>query len=266
MVKKYLLVVVFIIGGVAQAQKRGGFPQTIETPFNVTEVVERVSHNSTEQSGEFLIDTSIAYAPASGEQKQPSVAFDGTNYFVVWQNNGAIYGSRLSQTGAVLDSDYIALSTGSGIQSAPSVTFDGNNYFIVWTEGNGTDSDIYGARVNPAGMVIDSFPVSTEEGNQSAPALARGSGNQVLVAYSGWAGTVGGKTYNTMRIWGNFYPFVGIGERLTPYTSNLSSAGKIFFYHSFVVSREWNKNLRHFRKVGKRRKLSAYGEKRNAKS
>jgi hypothetical protein len=44
------------------------------------------------------------------------------------------------------------------------------------------------------------------------PALARGPGNQIFLVYPGWAGVVGGKTYNANRIWGKFGPFPGVQE------------------------------------------------------
>jgi hypothetical protein len=57
-------------------------------------------------------------------------------------------------------------------------------------------------------------------GDQISPALAHGSGEQILVTYSGWTDTVNGTSYNAMRIWGKFYPFTGIEEntlRSIPY-------------------------------------------------
>jgi hypothetical protein len=116
--------------------------------------------------GEFLIDTSIVYAPAPFGQDCPAVAFDGANYLVVWE-------------------DY---RSGSGY------------------------SDIYGARVRPDGTVFDEGPVVRQEGVQYCPALARGTGSRVFLAYQGWAGTVGGKAYNTQRIWGKMDPSPGVAE------------------------------------------------------
>src|SRR5213596_81702 len=54
--------------------------------------------------------------PAPEDQLKPSIAFDGTNYLVVWQdgrfyssNGYEIYGARVSQDGNVLDPAGIAI-------------------------------------------------------------------------------------------------------------------------------------------------------------
>jgi hypothetical protein len=84
---------------------------------------------------------------------------------------------------------------------------------VAWGDyRSGSTFDIYCARVTPAGVVFDSGPAVRQEGDQVGPALARGTGNQLFLAYMGWAGTVGGKTYNTSRIWGTFGPFPGVQE------------------------------------------------------
>ena len=84
---------------------------------------------------------------------------------------------------------------------------------VFLTLNSSSSSDIYGAMVSPSGVLIDSFPVSTQEGDQQSPTPARGSGNQVLITYQGWVGEYQGRNYNTTRIWGKFYPFVpGIEE------------------------------------------------------
>ncbi|MEO0099348.1 MAG: T9SS type A sorting domain-containing protein, partial [candidate division WOR-3 bacterium] len=59
-------------------------------------------------------------------------------------------------------------------------------------------------------------------GDQYSPALARGLGNQVLITYSGWTGEYQGRTYNTYRIWGKFYPFIGIEQDRYPPLSGRS--------------------------------------------
>ena len=143
----------------------------------------------------------------------PSVAFDGTNYLVVW-TDGNIYGARVSQAGTVLDLNGIAISITWGEQELPSVIFDGTNYVVVWQDSRSDSSyDIYGAKVNPSGIVIDSFMVSVQSENQYSPALTKGLGNQYLITYYGWTDSINHHPANTYRIWGKFYPdIVGISE------------------------------------------------------
>ena len=169
------------------------------------------------KDGEFLIDTNVVYVPAPSSQYYPSVSFDGTNYLVVWEDyrSGSsydIYGARVSQSGTVLDPSGIPISTATNDQWYPSVSFDGTNYLVVWQDDRSGSYDIYGARVNPSGVVIDSFPVSEQPGNQFSPALAHGSGNKLLITYSGWVDYINGYPANTMRIWGKFYEQTGIQE------------------------------------------------------
>ena len=119
---------------------------------------------------EFMIDTSIAWVGARDYQWHPSVAFDGTNYLVVWHDhrNGkdfGIYGTRVDQAGTVLDPYGFVISDTIRQQSYPSVAFDGTNYLVVWHDiRRKTDSDIYGTRVDPSGMVLDPSGVAISAG------------------------------------------------------------------------------------------------------
>ena len=70
-----------------------------------------------------------------------------------------------------------------------------------------------GRWVAPAGTVFDEGGLSGRTGNQTNLALARGTGSQLFLVYQGWAGTVGDKTYNTDRIWGDMNPTTGLGSR-----------------------------------------------------
>ncbi|MEO0096439.1 MAG: FlgD immunoglobulin-like domain containing protein, partial [candidate division WOR-3 bacterium] len=225
----------------------------------------------TENRDEFLIDASVIYAPAPYHQRFPSVAFDGTNYLVVWNDrrsgsNFDIYGTRVTPDGVVLDPSGILISTARNDQFSPSVAFDGTNYLVVWNDRrSGSDFDIYGTRVttngvvldpsgipistayytqnfpsiafdgvnylvvweddrnlgipdiygalvSPSGVVIDSFSLSTQLNYRYRPAVAHGAGNQFLTTYAGFIDYINSHPANTMRIWGNLYQYIGVRE------------------------------------------------------
>lgn len=168
-------------------------------------------------SGLVLDPTGIPISTALYRQGAPSVAFDGTNYFTVWQDrrndsSWDIYGARVTKSGLVLDPTGIAISTAPDSQISPTVIFDGMNYLVAWQDRrNGLSYDVYGARINPSGVVFDSFYISLRSGDQILPSLACSQSNQVFVTYSGWTDYINNRSVNTMRVWGNLY-LLGVEE------------------------------------------------------
>ena len=147
-------------------------------------------------SGAVLDPGGIAISRVAKRQGFPAVAFDGTNYMVVWQDdrNGFydIYGSRVSTSGVVLDAGGIAISTGANDQNYPALAFDGTNYMVVWQDYRaGFYYDIYGSRVGKSGAVLDSagIAVSTAATNQLAPAIAFGGADYLEVWQDGRTGS-----------------------------------------------------------------------------
>jgi hypothetical protein len=168
------------------------------------------------QAGVLLDTNGIAISTAVGIQGYPRLAFDGINYFVVWHDmrNGSdydIYGARVSPAGIVLDPNGIAITTAPNDQNYPSVDFDGENYLVVWGDYRNGSSDIYGAKVSPSSVVIDSFVISEQTGDQTFPALAKGLGN-TFITYAGFTDSINGNLVKTTHIWGKFYPHIGIAE------------------------------------------------------
>ena len=112
---------------------------------------------------------------AAGDQLSPSLAFDGTNYFVVWEDtrdgsaptlSANIYGARISTAGTVLDVSGIPIATRADYQGMPEIAFDGTNYLAVWLE---TDTfmdpipgSIYGRRLDTSGNLLDG--IATDSG------------------------------------------------------------------------------------------------------
>ena len=142
-------------------------------------------------TGIVLDPNGIPISIAVNHQKRPQVTFGGFNYLVAWFDDRDhittyfdIYGARVNQSGIVLDPNGIAISTEMYAQAYPAVTFDGTNYFVVWHDWRSENFDVYGARVDQFGIVLDpaGIAVSTVVGGQGRPAVAF-DGTNYLVAW-----------------------------------------------------------------------------------
>lgn len=128
-------------------------------------------------SGGILDPGGIAIVTAPGFQgDQPQIAFDGTNYFVVWSDiqtlgvsppvDGRIMGRRISTGGTLLggtaDSAGIAITTIRSSHS-PTLAFDGTDFMVAWAVGSYPifpPAGIFAARVTTDGMLLDGPPES----------------------------------------------------------------------------------------------------------
>jgi hypothetical protein len=126
------------------------------------------------------------------------VAFDGTNYLVVWTRSAVsfadVLGARVRPDGTVLDPNGFLIAGGTNQQSRPAVAFDGTQYLVVWEDYRTGSADIYGARVSTGGAVLDpaGIPFSTTATDQLMPAVAF-HGTMALVT---WADFRSGSSYD----------------------------------------------------------------------
>ncbi len=125
----------------------------------------------------------------AGNQLQPAVASDGQNYFVVWQGGGVssidIFGARVSATGAVLDPNGVIVSQATNNELNPAISGSPSGYLVVWQDyRSGTSYDIYGARVNTAGVALDpaGIAISTVAEDQLSPTVSA-DGTGFMVAW-----------------------------------------------------------------------------------
>jgi hypothetical protein len=140
-------------------------------------------------AGDVLDPTGFAVSPGAEQQDDPAVAFDGTNFLVVWSDwrggqRPNIYGARVTPGGAVLDPTGIAISTAADDQDQPAVCFDGTNWLVAWGDHrDGSQYDLFAARVTPAGVVLDTngFVISSATRNQAKPAIAFDGSNTLVV-------------------------------------------------------------------------------------
>jgi hypothetical protein len=126
-------------------------------------------------------------------QDKAALAHGDGVYLAVWQEgaesaDGAVdlRCARLAPDGKCLDPDGIALCSAPDLQLRPRIAFSGGVFLIVWEDfRNGTDGDIYAARVTTGGKVLDpdGFPVAAIKGRNQVYATVAGNGRDFLVAW-----------------------------------------------------------------------------------
>lgn len=139
----------------------------------------------------------IASAPAGG----PNIAFDGTNYFVVWfvgtYPTLELYGHFVSTQGVLVGSP-IPIALGIECHRWADIEFDGTNYLVVWQTGlNNAGQKIYGQFIGTDGSLVDSTFMICDNTYQERwwPAIAASDSNFIAV----WGQGSG----SACNIWGN---------------------------------------------------------------
>jgi hypothetical protein len=121
----------------------------------------------------------------SSDQRNPKIAFDGTNFLIVWHRvldslntMFKIEGKRIDLDGGLIDFQPISITTGDK-QRYADVAFGGGKYLVVWSDENFWD--IYGTLVDIDGTVHPSFSIRTASGLQENPAVASDGENFLVV-------------------------------------------------------------------------------------
>jgi hypothetical protein len=142
-------------------------------------------------SASAVLDPSgFAVSAHTAFQNAPHVAALGTDYLVVWRQDvgsrADVYGARVTSAGVVQDTSGIAIATNTVEHYTPRVASNGSHYFVVWAEyQNATAWDIAGARVSPAGVLVDTsgIAISTAIREQYDPDVAS-DGTDFLVVWT----------------------------------------------------------------------------------
>ena len=152
---------------------------------------QRVSADGSPIESDFLISGPAAVA----NDEDPAVAWNGTEYLVVWSDQrtpsrGAdVYGRRVSAAGVPQAADFLISGAGAtATDQDPAVAWNGTEYLVVWSDQRtpSRGADIYGRRVSAAGSPQGSDRLICGAGAKSndwAPAVAW-NGTEYLVVWS----------------------------------------------------------------------------------
>jgi hypothetical protein len=139
----------------------------------------------------------IASAPAGG----PNIAFDGTNYLVVWFSGVypalELHGQLVSTQGSLVGGP-ISIVLGSGCHRWADLTFDGTKYLVVWQTGeNNAGQKIYGQFIETDGSLLGGNFMICDNTYQERwwPAIAASDSNFIAVWGQGYS--------SACDIWGN---------------------------------------------------------------
>lgn len=133
-------------------------------------------------------------ASVAGQQTQPSIAWNGSEYLLVWCGDESYLDSNLDIRGLRLNSNLtskditpILVCTSIEIQSNPCVSASGSSFLVAWEDSRNAISpsyytDIYGAIVNTnGGVTAMSSAVNMYTGDQHKPRTASDGTNYFVV-------------------------------------------------------------------------------------
>jgi hypothetical protein len=136
----------------------------------------------------------IRLSRTGNSQTRPRVAFGGGVFLVVWQELSEstdydIRGARVTLDGRILEPEGISITMKKLNQITPSITYDktSNRFFVVWADFmSGTNYQVYGARIDANGSVLDSDGIFLAKENNLVPhtPVVETNGEQILVAWT----------------------------------------------------------------------------------
>ncbi len=156
-------------------------------------------------NGNILDTRDLSIRVGANVSDSPSVAYDGTNYLVVWHDYEAatdfdVLAVRVARDGTVVESDPIIVTAALQRETQPVAAFDGTNTLVVWERHGAGGWDILARRISPAGAAVDPMPVvvSDAAGDQRQPeVVARGASGWTV----GWHDTrAGSEAFYAARV------------------------------------------------------------------
>ncbi|MCX6842017.1 MAG: hypothetical protein NTX53_07050 [candidate division WOR-3 bacterium] len=157
------------------------------------ETAARPGFGLSQDPAAFMIDTSVVFGPATGDQCHPALASSGSGWLAVWSDGRdyTLRAARLDSGGALRDTSGLVIGALNYLPTQSAVAFDGANYLVVWETGSYMwDGDVKAAHISPAGILLDTFVVSEALNGQYNPWVASAGDTSLVVWLDGRSGAV----------------------------------------------------------------------------
>jgi hypothetical protein len=155
-----------------------------------------VSSSGAKVGSAFPLVANLSLA-TTGFQAEQAIAFDGTNFLVVWEyeteSSSAFYGQLVTPAGALSGSEFLIGSTVTGSGSNPSndektaLAFGTTNYLFVWQiKASDTPEEwsTFGAFISRSGSVSGSFAISQTNSPSYNPLSVAFDGTNYLAVWN----------------------------------------------------------------------------------
>jgi len=134
---------------------------------------------------ELLVSSAIG-----GEQYDPSVAYNGTHYLVVWDNlpDYAIQGQLFNRNGAKVDAEFIVAAYSNDVDFV-NIGISGTDFIVSWDSyaQDGDGYGIYAQRVDETGGLQGSlFRVNTYTASSQTGSSVRDGDSAYCAVWSSW--------------------------------------------------------------------------------
>jgi hypothetical protein len=134
--------------------------------------------------GEVLDTTSLVVSTSCVAQISVSSAWSGSSYLAIWEEDGDIYGTRVDWSENILDSAALEICPADEDQDHPTIAWGQESFLAVWEDLRNQSLDIYGARIDSLGQILDSLclPIRVDPGSdQRRPSIGFDGENYLVV-------------------------------------------------------------------------------------
>jgi len=142
------------------------------------------------QSSLSLNTETFLASPVAGNQRYPVSSYANGVHLVAWQEGNETWGGDSQIRGLIVSNAGVygssfLISNAADVQENPAIATDGTNFLVVWQDfRNGSNYDVWGARVNSSGTVLDGsgIRIGTGTNNQCFPTVSF-DGTNFIVAW-----------------------------------------------------------------------------------